>query len=286
MTGRVGWGAAATAVVAALGAAGVAPGPMLAPGPLIDAHADLAADCFACHVPLRGVSTEACTACHSVSDLGRRSTTGAPLDGATAFHQDLIEQDCVTCHSDHAGPRLTRRERKPFSHDLLRPAVRDACDTCHAAPDDRTHAAAGPQCGSCHGSTTWLPATFRHEVLAPEVLAACGECHQAPSDALHESAAECGSCHSQDAWSPATFDHREFFVLDRDHDASCATCHPARDLTTYTCYGCHAHSRASIAGEHWEEGIGDFRDCVECHRSGEGEEHGRRGGWEEEEDDD
>jgi hypothetical protein len=49
------------------------------------------------------------------------------------------------------------------------------------------------------------------------------------------------------------------------------------DYSRYTCYGCHEHSRSGIREEHLEEGIRDFEDCVECHRSGDAEdgEHGR-----------
>jgi hypothetical protein len=96
---------------------------------------------------------------------------------------------------------------------------------------------------------------------------------------------------------PATFDHDRYFRLDRDHNARCATCHVRNDYRRYTCYGCHEHTPANIRGEHIEEGIGDFADCVECHRSGDkhdarghgrehDREHGHREHREEEGDDD
>ena len=40
----------------------------------------------------------------------------------------------------------------------------------------------------------------------------------------------------------------------------------------YTCYGCHEHSRSKIREEHLEEGIRDYENCVECHRSGDEDE--------------
>jgi hypothetical protein len=48
------------------------------------------------------------------------------------------------------------------------------------------------------------------------------------------------------------------------------------DYTRYTCYGCHEHSRSKIREEHLEEGIYQYENCVECHRSGDAEE-GREG---------
>jgi hypothetical protein len=39
------------------------------------------------------------------------------------------------------------------------------------------------------------------------------------------------------------------------------------DYSRYTCYGCHEHSPEKIRREHIEEGIRDFKNCVECHRS-------------------
>jgi hypothetical protein len=283
MIGRTLWGLLALSLAASAAGVAFTPDHMLSPGPLADAHAALATDCFACHAPLQGLPAERCVECHTVADVGVRTTKGVALPAGTAFHQELLEQDCVVCHSDHAGPRLTQQERKPFSHALLKPGVRDTCDTCHTAPDDATHVSMGTRCQDCHSTNAWEPATFRHDRLAADVLAACEACHKPPSDNLHaQFDGGCGDCHAQSAWLPATFEHDRYFALDRDHDASCATCHVGGDLSRYTCYGCHEHTAANIAGEHREEGIRDFADCVACHRSGEdeGEGRGRRGGGE------
>jgi hypothetical protein len=77
---------------------------------------------------------------------------------------------------------------------------------------------------------------------------------------------ECGQCHQGKAWKPASFDHNKYFVLDRDHETACDTCHKNKDYSRYTCYGCHEHSQAKIRAEHVEEGIPNFGNCVECHR--------------------
>ncbi|EWS58946.1 hypothetical protein Y695_04654 [Hydrogenophaga sp. T4] len=64
-------------------------------------------------------------------------------------------------------------------------------------------------------------------------------------------------------------------MLDRDHNASCETCHknPA-DYRQYTCYGCHEHTLANVREEHEEEGIRNFDNCVKCHRSADEEPSG------------
>lgn len=199
---------------------------MVSPGPVVKAHAEIASDCFACHVPWRGAAASLCIDCHKPPDIGLRTTKGASLKAKgtvkASFHQDLIEQDCMACHSDHQGPRLTRHSRKTFSHGLLKEATRDKCASCHAAPKDTMH---------------------------------------------RNLKGECSQCHKPQAWKPATFDHDKYFVLDRDHDASCVTCHKGSDYSRYTCYGCHEHTPQNVRDEHLEEGIQNFENCVECHRS-------------------
>lgn len=211
-------------LVALMGLVFAYPHLMVSPGPLVQGHAELATDCFACHTPWRGAAAGRCTACHAVAEVGLKTTKGTPIAAATvkgSFHQQLIEQDCMACHTDHQGPKLTQRSRKPFSHALLQVAVQGDCASCHAAPQDAVHR---------------------------KVQAACSQCHQTS------------------AWKPATLDHSKLFVLDRDHNTSCTTCHKNSDYSRYTCYGCHEHSLAKIRAEHAEEGIRNFENCVECHR--------------------
>ncbi|HNA31042.1 MAG TPA: class III cytochrome C family protein, partial [Thiobacillaceae bacterium] len=96
----------------------------------------------------------------------------------------------------------------------------------------------------------------------------CQSCHKSPKDALHRQiTGNCSQCHGQAKWVPATFDHDRHFVLDGDHNVKCATCHVRNDYASYTCYGCHEHTPDNIRREHIEEGIRDFKDCAECHRS-------------------
>jgi hypothetical protein len=252
---------------------------MVSPGPLVRGHAELATDCFACHAPWRGAVSDRCMECHALPDIGLRTTKGValPRQGLkTSFHQELIEQNCVACHSDHEGPKLTQRSRKPFSHALLRTAVRDKCEACHAAPKNDVHHDLSVSCGQCHKPQAWKPASFDHALLGKTGLAQCAGCHKAPTDTLHRQVqGNCGQCHSPVAWKPATFEHGKYFVFDKNHQTTCVTCHTGNDYKRYTCYGCHEHQPDKVRAEHQEEGIQDFENCVPCHRSADKEASGR-----------
>ncbi len=209
---------------------------MVSPGPLVSAHTGITTDCFSCHAPLRGAAPARCVKCHALPDIGVRTTKGTPIAHATvnsSFHQKLTAQDCMGCHSDHPGPRLTERSSKRFSHQLLRADVRALCESCH----------------------------------------------KPPTDALHtQVAGNCMQCHRQEAWKPATFAHDKLFVLDKDHNTTCATCHVGNDYKRYTCYGCHEHQPEKIRRKHVKEGITEFENCVKCHRSADENEGRERSG--------
>ena len=242
MKGRWLWLVIIANLVALVALAFVHPNLMVSPGPLVSGHSGLATDCFACHAPLRGASADRCITCHLLPDIGLRTTRGVAIGVAsvaatsprkTGFHQQLSESNCMECHSDHAGPRLTRQSRTQFSHVLLRPQMRDRCESCHTAP--------------------------------------AGDMHRNRTQA-------CIQCHQTEAWKPATFAHDQHFVLDNNHNTSCVTCHTTEDYSRYTCYGCHEHTPANVSRKHSKEGIGDFGNCVACHRSASGEHEGRGSG--------
>jgi len=338
---------------------------MISPGAPIQAHEEIATDCFACHTPFHGVTADKCIDCHKVEEIGLVTTKGVSIAKEkknVRFHQQLVESDCVACHSDHKGvqpfrpisrfshklldPELQKQcdscHSKPkdslhrklkancsqchnqndwkaadFSHKTLEPAVLKQCDSCHDVPDDRKHRKFSTiNCATCHGYEAWEPAIFKHDKLPttelaqclnchskpddkrhsrfekncdschgyndwdevdfkhsklpPEELKQCQSCHESPRDSLHRSTKmACGECHSQEEWKPATFKHDKYFRFDRHHRTECETCHQNNDYSQYTCYGCHEHSRSKIRSEHLEEGIRDYEECSECHRSGD-----------------
>lgn len=170
---------------------------MVAPGPLIPAHAAITRDCFACHVPFKGVSARRCTACHKIADIGIRTPNGMPVETSRrgiAFHQSLSRPDCMACHADHSGPRLVRAARQSFAHTLLRPEVRNKCASCHSAPPTGFHAQAGSNCAACHSQVSWKPATFDHArffALTGPHNALCSTCHTGGDVSRYT----CFSCH-------------------------------------------------------------------------------------------
>jgi hypothetical protein len=272
------WALISAGVLVLVALAWVYPQRMVSPGALMQDHAELEKDCFACHAPWRGAAAPRCVKCHGLPDIGLRTTRGVLIPQRTlkaSFHPELIEQDCIACHGDHEGPKLAERSRKPFSHPLLRVAVRARCEDCHAAPGDNIHRDLTATCGRCHQPEHWKPARFDHQLLATAEQQRCGGCHKPPADTLHRQVrGNCSPCNSQARWKPATFDHDKLFVLDADHSPPCATCHNGEDLRRYTCYGCHAHRPDPVRAKHLEEGIRNFENCVKCHRSARGEPEG------------
>lgn len=212
---------------------------MIAPGKLIPGHVHLESDCFACHTPLFGAASERCVNCHRPAEIGRLTTAGKGIEKpltSTPFHQQLLSQDCVACHSDHAGVKRFRQQGR-FDHALLKKEAREQCQNCHKAPKDSLH---------------------------------------------QQITGNCAQCHSTTRWTPAAFDHDRYFRLDRKHNVKCVICHVRNDFSRYTCYGCHEHSPEKMRRKHIEEGIRNYENCVECHRSAnEDDIRGREGGRQE-----
>lgn len=210
---------------------------------------------------------------------------GAMLDGHGALAQDCFachtpflgtgSGKCADCHvPDRIGKFTTKGvpiagNRATFHQNL----IEQNCKACHAEHRGSDGARAMK--------------AFSHALLEPAVRGDCASCHAKPHDSLHRQVdTGCQACHSAKAWRPATFEHSKYFVLDRDHDASCATCHADGNFDRYSCYGCHEHTPGGIRAEHVEEGIRNFENCVKCHRSAdEPEEGGERETRESNEDD-
>ncbi len=180
----------------------------------------------------------------------------------TAF-RGVDSAKCVTCHQTSSIGRLTSKglpiAKPSTSATFHKELSRQDCVSCH----------------SDHQGVKRYQVTrkFDHSLLQSETRLYCQNCHKPPVDNLHQQIKnECAQCHTQKKWKPATFAHNKFFVLDHDHSATCVTCHVANDYKKYTCYGCHEHTPAKIKREHLEEGIRNFDNCVECHRSGDKDE--------------
>jgi hypothetical protein len=190
---------------------------MVSPGALQPAHAKLATDCFACHVPWRGVAATQCTSCHAVADIGRKTSRGAPIvPPSPGFHQKLAKTDCLGCHTEHQGVRPPLS----FSHALLAPDVQRQCSSCHVAPATPLHRTAGPACSSCHTTKAWTPATFDHAryfALTGEHNVPCATCHIGRTYQRYT----CYGCHEH---TPANIraEHDEVPMTKLDN---CVSCH-------------------------------------------------------------
>lgn len=196
---------------------------MVSPGPLAGGHAELATDCFACHRPWRGAASARCIDCHKVADIGIKTVTRTTIAAGrprTSFHQQLIEQDCMACHSEHKESLQARRSRKPFSHALLREPVRQRCSSCHVAPKDPMHRDVRMECAQCHQSAAWKPATFDHAryfVLDQDHRAPCVTCH-ARNDYRGFT---CYGCHEHSE-AKVLAEHREQGIRNFE---DCVACH-------------------------------------------------------------
>jgi len=241
---------------------------MLNPGELTDGHQKTKDDCLVCHKPFWGIESDRCISCHKIEEIGMNDSS--INKEIILFHGKLKNQECVSCHSDHMGihPKVSISR---FDHSMLSSELQLNCSSCHGKPDDKLHEQLSASCGSCHKTDSWkLTGVFNHDMIMGANKTNCIACHQNPTDPFHQSLKEsCDKCHTTTKWLPSSFDHSAYFILDKNHNDKCSTCHTNNNYLTYTCYGCHEHSEAKIASEHQKEGIYDFNDCASCHRSGD-----------------
>ena len=254
-----------------------------APGPASAAHAKIADNCDACHMPFKGLPNEKCLACHT--ELKK-------------FHATVAAQKCNSCHVEHKGEQaeLTRPEvRQSFNHELTgftligahqkvacaachrKPIaqIKETCASCHTGPHQ---GALGTTCAACHQSQTWKPALhlLSQHKLSMEgghaKVTKCASCHAKGANlsqtvqcaSCHAVAhggttAACEGCHEVKAWTPAKFDHAFCTCqLPQKHQTvGCLGCHQDWNFTkTPTlCSGCHENERK-------HEPLGE---CSLCH---------------------
>lgn len=169
---------------------------MVAPGKLMEAHRALETDCFACHTPFLGARPARCTQCHKPAEIGLVTTKGVPIGNEqklVPFHQYLVEQDCVACHSDHKGVQAFHPIAR-FSHGLLQAGVGEQCGGCHRRPGDDLHRQVSRNCAQCHSRDAWTPASFDHDrffLLTGDHQATCNTCHESGDYSRYT----CYGCH-------------------------------------------------------------------------------------------
>lgn len=208
-------------------------------------------DCMGCH---DGIET--------ISKNFDHSLVAFKLDGKHAG------QACADCHT-------TARKAADFK------TVSVQCSDCHSK-DDAHKGQFGADCGSCHSSAGWQPATFDHNLSAFKLEGehvdvkcaechingvfkgtetACYACHQKDDEHKGKFGQDCSTCHKATGWEPATFDHNlSAFKLEGKHaDVECSECHINNVFkgTDTACFSCHQKD---------DEHKGKFgQDCGACH---------------------
>jgi len=252
------------------------------PGVVIEDHSMLKNDCLSCHSLGEGAQIKKCITCHIPAEIGLRLVNGIERvslnNKSNLLHQSIINIQCFDCHTEHNGLSRANATLK-FRHDILTLELQSACTKCHQLqkPVDDIHKDLILNCSECHSNKAWVPSHFKHELLETKKNE-CGNCHESkrPGDVLHKSfgnSIQCFQCHTTKSWKPSTFDHSKYFRFDVNHPSDCANCHNLnRTFKAYTCYNCHEHNPKRIEKKHLKEGIRNFKNCVECHRSGDEED--------------
>ncbi len=286
------FGAAAAAVILALGSAGFA---QAADHPrLVSVNAS---KCSMCHAKLtRGAKVihapveDDCTSCHDVSVTKEGTTVelSAPEPDLCVMCHDGMEaaaagdleaphapvtDSCLTCHQPHAGE----------NEHLLIAAGKDLCLECHDADDLKTsHAVpvSRASCTSCHNphGSSAAGMLIGNVVHAPFADGSCEGCHRVGRGTKIrlrlEGATLCYACHS---------DLEEEFSTGSVHTAvsngDCIGCHnphmadqPKMLLGegSALCFSCHEDIKAKVEGDGAHAAVEDGCDgCHDPHRSDE-----------------
>lgn len=269
---------------------------LVMPGPVIEGHAEVEAECSSCHQAFQRTRQRTlCLECHE--------EVAADLEAASGYHgrdREAATQPCASCHTDHEGrdADIVILDEAAFDHDLtdfslLGKHAETACTDCHEADrkyreapgdcvacheDDNPHGETmGTACGDCHVATDWLDVEFDHAetgypLLGKHADVACNDCHaddtftNTPTtcygchaeDDAHEgrSGRECENCHNPGSWDDTSFDHA------RDTDFPLTGRHAEQ-----TCGDCHSDDPFADALE---------SACIACHA--EDDEHDRHFG--------
>jgi hypothetical protein len=219
-------------------------------------------DCAGCHVstvwkavhfdhnrqtafPLRGAHvTVACTACHTGPLHSVRPPTACiGCHRGDDPHHGRLGTQCASCHSeaswksgvrfDHGLTRFpllgahSRVECKGCHADKSFAAKGLTCNACHADSFHQGTLGRGPDCATCHVTSSWTRWRFDHDrqtgfpldgrhaglsckachrqpAATAKIGASCYSCHRA--DDVHHGVfgQQCGQCHTTKGFLPAT----------------------------------------------------------------------------------
>ena len=238
----------------------------------------------------------ACESCH-----GNKVFRGTPIDCISCHkkddkHNGQFGLTCNLCHNA-AGWLPATFDHNIFQFMLIGKHVNVACINCHVNNAFKgtptlcvdCHGSINPHserlgsdCGKCHTTGGWLPATFDHNLAAfsltgKHVQVPCADCHinnlyrgtPASCYACHQKddrhngqfGTDCSLCHNTSGWLPAYFDHSGFPLTNGHAGLSCNSCHASGRYVglSNACASCH-NTPASHAGLFGS-------DCSQCHNT-------------------
>jgi len=232
----------------------------------VDFHPALAkSTCTECHREHQGVQGDLTKKfLHSAIDQNnQKNCSSCHIIPADKKHNQIS----TACHSCH---NVQEWQNASFKH----PLANSNCLECHKAPvapvgkKQMMHTDAHNNCAKCHNIKNWNQTNFIH----PDKDSKCFDCHNLPSKSKfkHSSSDKnCNKCHTIESWKAtmAKVDHDKYFKLKKRHNVSCSKCHTGENYQSYSCYGCHAHSKRGVAREHSRLKIENLEKCTDCHRS-------------------
>lgn len=247
-----------------------------------------------------GSVSPTCRGCHP----DHRGASAALTVTDASFPHELTSYSLVGHRRTAKGAQVTCSDCHPHGLTAFDQATCYDCHTKLNAGFMSPHVVTfGRQCVPCHDGSGQFGSDFDHSKLpfkltGKHVTLACGRCHTntASAQAMHDTPSECischasvdkhkgsfgrlcGQCHTADGWANANFNHAIFPVDhgSREQKPTCQTCHP-NDVSTYTCFGCHRHSPASVTQQHEGRAAASLTDCIRCH-SGNRRGNGGQGG--------
>jgi hypothetical protein len=210
-------------------------------------------DCYSCHAAIdshNGQFGTSCGSCHSTN--GWKPATFDHNLSAFKLTGQHVNVACTSCHLNNVFRGTPAN-----------------CYACHANQD--AHGGQfGTNCGSCHSTNGWKPASFDHSIsrfpltgahanvnctqchsggVYRGLSTACVSCHAEP--AVHAGAfgTDCAQCHSTSNWNAAIPPHPN--TCDGNcathRNAACTDCHTV-NFSTYTCTKCHNNNNPGGGG--------------------------------------